>query len=82
MNECFLFGIIVNKVDFCFAIGGKHSSIIMFDLQLQNETTVKVKAYDKLADYCYQKITQNNFVMIHGKLESNFVVDISEIYFL
>ena len=36
MNECFLFGIIVNKVEFRFAIGGKHDSIIKFELQLKN----------------------------------------------
>lgn len=37
--------------------------------------------HDKLADYCYQNITENNLVMIRGKLESDFKIDMSEIYF-
>ena len=81
MNECFLLGTIINKVNFRFAIGGKHDSIIEFELKLENESVIMVKAYDKLADYCYQNITENNLVMIRGKLESDFKIDMSEIYF-
>ena len=81
MNECFLLGTIINKVNFRFAIGGKHDSIIEFELKLENESVIMVKAYDKLADYCYQNITEKNLVMIRGKLESDFKIDMSEIYF-
>ena len=70
MNECFLLGTIINKVNFRFAIGGKHDSIIEFELKLENESVIMVKAYDKLADYCYQNITENNLVMIRGKLDA------------
>ena len=81
MNECFLLGTIINKVNFRFAIGGKHDSIIEFKLQLENGNIIVAKAYDKIADYCYQNITKNKLVMIRGKLESDFKIDISEIYF-
>ena len=81
MNECFLLGTIINKVDFRFAIGGKHDSIIEFKLQLENGDIIVAKAYDKIADYCYQNITKNKLVMIRGKLESDFKIDMSEIYF-
>lgn len=81
MNECFLLGTIINKVNFRFAIGGKHDSIIEFKLQLENGNIIVAKAYNKIADYCYQNITKNKLVMIRGKLESDFKIDISEIYF-
>lgn len=82
MNECFLFGIIVNKVEFRFAIGGKHDSIIKFELQLKNGSVIMIKAYDQLADYCYQNITENNLVMVYGRLESNFEVHMLKIHFI
>ncbi len=81
MNECFLLGTIVNNVKFRFAIGGRHNSIIEFKLQLENDSIIIVKAYDKLADYCYQNITKNDLVIIRGKLETDFKIYMSEIYF-
>lgn len=80
MNKCFLLGKIINEIVFKFAIGGYHNSIIRFQLQLENGSVVNVKAFDKLADFCYQSIKTDEKVMICGRIESNFDIVISEIY--
>ncbi len=36
----------------------------MFDLKLENETIIKVKAYDELADFCYKNLKRGNFIVL------------------
>ena len=50
MNECFLLGTIINKVNFRFAIGGKLDSIIEFKLQLEDGNIIGVQYHPEKLD--------------------------------
>ena len=80
MNKCFLLGKVIWKIDFKFAVWGRHSSVVRFYMQLENKSIVKLITYDNLADYCYRNIKTNNELIVYGKLENNMEIYITEIY--
>lgn len=80
MNKCFLLGKVIGKIDFKFAVGERHSSVVRFYMQLENKSIVKLITYDNLADYCYRNIKTNNELIVYGKLENNMEIYITEIY--
>ena len=69
MNICFLTGKIINEIEFKFIIQGKNTSIVTFQIELENKNIITVKGYDEIADYCYQKVKNNDIIMIQGRLE-------------
>ena len=74
MNICFLIGKIVSDVEFKFVLGSKHISIAIFKLELSNRSIVTVKAYDEMADLCYQKLQKGDIIGIQGYLNSNMEI--------
>ena len=71
MNLCFFSGNIITNPIFKFIISKEksfkqcnHISICMFELKLANETIIKVKAYDELADFCYRNLRKGNFIVV------------------
>ena len=44
MNKCFLLGKVIGKIDFKFAVGGRHSSVVRFYMQLENKSKIISKA--------------------------------------
>ena len=56
MNICFLMGKIISEIEFKFIIQGKKTSIATFQIELENKSRIKVKGYNEIADYCYQKL--------------------------
>ena len=84
MNECFLIGKIITDIDYKFVINSKNTAISEFKIQLINKSEINVKAFNNIADYCYQKLKKNNFVFIYGFLNSNLEILVKEmeiIYF-
>ncbi len=79
MNICFLIGKIVSDVEFKFVLESKHISIVIFKLELSNCSIVTVKAYDEIADLCYQKLIKGDIVGIQGYLNSNMEIIANEI---
>ena len=71
MNLCFLKGKIVSEIEFNFIINTKNISIATFEIELLNKSKIKVKAYNELADYCYQKLKQGDVIFIQGYLDRN-----------
>ena len=82
MNICFLIGKIVSDVEFKFVLGSKHISIVIFKLELINRSIVTVKAYDEMADLCYQKLQKGDIIGIQGYLDSNMEIIIQEFEYL
>lgn len=74
MNICFLIGKIVSDVEFKFVLESKHISIVIFKLELSNCSVVTVKAYDEMADLCYQKLQKGDIIGIQGYLNSNMEI--------
>ena len=87
MNICFFSGEIVSDVSFNFIISKdksfkkcRHFNICYFELSLSNKTTVKVKAYDELADFCYRNLKNRDYVFLYGCLNDRFEVEGSFLY--
>ena len=79
MNECFILGKIISEIDFNFVINDKNIAISQFKIKLINNSKVNIKAFNNLADYCYQKLEKNKFVFIYGFLNSNLEIIAKEI---
>ena len=74
MNICFLIGKIISGIEFDFIIKNKkiekEISIVRFELELLDKNKVYVIGYNKISDYCYQKLKKNNNVFIEGLIDS------------
>ena len=79
MNLCFFSGKIISEIEFEFIINSNNISIAYFDLQLSNESIIKVIGYDEMADYCYRNLRKGEFVSVEGFLNNNYEVVLNEI---
>ena len=75
MNICFFSGIIESEPNFKFIVSNKlnfkdslHISIVKFDLVVDEKTKIIVKAYDELADFCFQNFKRGDFIFISGRI--------------
>ena len=75
MNLVFVQGKIISDIEFKFIINSKNISIAIFEIELLNESRVKVKAYNDLADYCYSKINKGDNIFIEGRVNSNIEIE-------
>ena len=76
MNEVFLIGKIITDIEFKFIINSKNIAIAMFDIETLDKQLIKVKAYNEIADLCYSKLNQNNWIFVNGKIESDGMINI------
>ena len=69
MNLCFLMGKIASEIKFDFVITGKSIgkdvSVVNFWVDVFGEK-INVIGYNKVADYCYQKLDVGDNVFIEG----------------
>jgi len=79
MNNCFISGKIITEVEFKFAIKNKFYSIAEFKIELDNKSIIKIKAYDKNAEYCYQKLEKEMYINIYGKIDNKGDIKLLEI---
>ena len=73
MNLCILIGKIVSNIEFYFVYKSKHIAIIIFYIKVDN-CNIKVKAYDEIADWCYQNLEKNDIVAIEGSIDNKEVI--------
>jgi len=82
MNLCFLMGKIISEIEFNFILNSKNNiSVASFELEIDKDCKVLVKAYNKMADWCYQKLDKNNMVLIQGELNTKMEIVITGIEF-
>lgn len=88
MNLCILGGKVINEIDLKFiynlqkkSLDKKHTAIIIIYLQLQDKQVIKLCAYDEIADYTYQNISEGDYIVVEGKIRNNFV-EINKIYLI
>lgn len=73
MNEIFLIGKVVSKIEYKFIIKRKkYFSKVEFEIELDKQI-FKIKGYNNIADYCYRKLKNNDKVFINGKIESDII---------
>ena len=73
MNEVFLIGKVISKIEFDFIIESKSISCATFYIKTLNNQIIKIKAYDSLADFVYSKLSTNRIIFIYGRLEDDYV---------
>ena len=79
MNNCFISGKIIAEIEFKFAVKNKFYSIAEFKIELDNKSIIKIKAYDKNAEYCYQKLEKEMYINIYGKIDNKGDIKLLEI---
>ena len=79
MNLCFVIGKIISDIEFKFIINNKNISVAIFEIELSNKSIIKVKGYNEIADFCYQKLLKGDDVGIYGELNDNMEITTNEI---
>lgn len=74
MNLCFLIGKICSEIQFEFILNSKDTSIAMFNIELLNESIIKVKAYNETADYCYANLEKEMIIGMQGSIDSKMEI--------
>ena len=82
MNLCFFTGKIETDIKFKFIINNKNISIATFKIKLNNNNSINVKAYNEMADWCYQKLVKNDLVTIQGRLDNKMEIIIEDCNYL
>ena len=79
MNEIFLIGKVVSKVQYKFIINSKkYFSKVEFEIEL-NKQKFKIKGYNNIADFCYRKLEKNYKVFINGRITNDMIICIKNI---
>ena len=79
MNLCFLKGKIVSDIYFKFIINSNNCSISYFYIELKNNSVIKIIGYNEIADYCYSKLSKNDYIFIEGILNDDYEVILNNI---
>ena len=59
---------IVISIKFDFILNSPNISIVKFKIRLHNKSIITIKSYNKIADWCYQKLVKGDIVAIKGEL--------------
>jgi len=76
VNLCILKGKVINKPKFEFIYKGKNISKIEIGLKLENESIVRVQAFDERADELYRNTESEDTIYIIGRLSQNGIIQI------
>ena len=79
MNICFFTGKIVSEIQFDFILYSRNVSIVIFELELENKSIIKVKGYDEIADWCYRYLVKVDVISIYGEINSNLEIILLDI---
>lgn len=82
MNLCFLIGKIISDIKFEFIWNSKNISVTQFMIEVNKNCIIKVKAYDEIADWCYQKLVKSDTIAIQGKIDYKMEIIIDNICYL
>ena len=73
MNEVFLIGKVIEKVEYKFMLEKNRTAKAKIKLELIDKTKLEVIAYNETADYSLQNFKNKDKVFIYGKLRTNEV---------
>lgn len=81
MNEVFIIGKIVSKIEYKFIVNSKrNTAITIFNIKTKENVkhysqNIVVKCYNELADFALQKLKNIDMVFINGTINSNMEVE-------
>lgn len=81
MNEVFVIGEIVSKVDFKFIYKGKNTSKAKCNVQLNNGCIIEIIGYDEIADFMYKHIKEKQLIFAYGKLNNSGRISVYKLKF-
>ena len=81
-QKCFFIGKIISNIEFKFILNSKNISIAIFEIELENKSTIKAKGFSEIADKCYSKFNKGNVVAIQGEITSQMEIIINVIMHL
>ena len=74
MNEVFLIGKIISKVEFKFIINSKKlKSISLFKLKSLDKQIINIIGYNDMADFICSNIQVNDLLFLNGYLNENYI---------
>ena len=53
-----------------------HTSIAKCEIMLPNKSIVKIYGYDKIADFMYKNLKENDYILIEGRLDVNIRIEV------
>ena len=76
MNEVFIIGKVISKIDYKFIINNKKQfAKAEFVLECDKQK-IRVTGFNNIADFCLKYLKENNYTFINGKLQSNRILKI------
>ena len=93
MNKVIIYGEIVSRVDFKFIYDRfkndnkqdekyNYISVAKSKIKLLNESIVEIYGYDKMADYMYRNLKENNIILLIGRLDGEGKIETHELFFM
>lgn len=79
MNEVFIIVKVIN-FEYRFLLNKKNNAICKIEGTLENGSTIKLIAYDNIADKLLRKLKINDLYLFQGKLNSNMGIHVKEFY--
>ncbi len=64
MNICFIKGKIITKPEYKFIFIRNADAVIMFEIELENKSKIKVIGYNEIADKFYKELEKEDIIWI------------------
>lgn len=74
MNICFIKGKIITEPEYKFTFIRNADAVIMFEIELENKSKIKVIGYNEIADKCYKELEKEDTIWIEGRIEEKHIV--------
>ncbi len=74
MNEVFIMGKVVSKVEFDFIYKGTHISKAKCEIEISNKSKIQIIGYDNIADFMYQSLKESDVVFIYGRISGSNLI--------
>ena len=93
MNIVIIYGTIISKIEIKFIYDrfktgkmntGKyqHTSISSYKIKLTNKSIIEIYGYDKVADYMYRNLKENDNILLIGRLDSEGKIETHELFLI
>ena len=65
---------IITEPEYKFTFIRNAEAIIMFEIELDNKSKIKVIGYNEIADKCYKKLKKEDIIWLEGRMEEKQIV--------
>ena len=73
MNICFIKGKIITEPEYKFTFIRNADAVIIFEIELDNKSKIKVIGYNEIADKCYKE-KKEDIIWLEGRMEEKQIV--------